>query len=177
MGNKLKGDIDTKARILGYGIGKNSSGDPQVVISMSVNFNPAAKDESEADWNTLTWYGNLGNETGREITGKALLVCGFKEDSQLHELGGGIESEILDKDRPINVNVGPSTYQSKTHDKVKWINAPGTGGSKAIEKMDSSEAKKMLSGINSKQMMSTIRNENAHLAKLAEEGDADEELF
>ena len=181
---KLKQDIWTKGRITDYGLGKNGSGDPQVVISFLVNLKPEAKDESEAEWYGMTWYGNLGSEKGREITGKALLICGFKEGSVLADLGAGKDADVLDMNRPINMQVGPDTYYSKkektdvTKDKIKWINAPGEGGGGGqVEKMDNSEAKKLLSSINTKKMMSQIRSENAHLAKLAEEDDEENTLF
>ena len=161
----LETDIHTKAKILDYGVSANGKGNPQVFIEAAVE---------GATYPTVTWFGQLTSEGSREITLKALLICGFKKNSDFSQIAEGKEGGALDVGRVVDVLFGPETWEGKTREKIKYFNAPGSG-SGSVQRFDASEAKKALSAFNLKAEMAAVRNENPNLDKISE--GVSEEMF
>jgi len=124
------------AKIKNYGISMTKENLPQVSIDFEC-----------ADGKSRTWRGSLKSEASRAITFKALDVCGFKGDDP-GLLAAGLETGLLDTQIDVDLTIANETYNEKTFEKIKWINAVGGHGFKnALSKED---AAKVFNGMNLK---------------------------
>lgn len=121
------------ARIVNYGVKKTKSGDPAPTIAFEVELADKSK-------HRVFWQGSF-NGGGREITAKALLVCGLK-DVRAFTAGAmarGVDTKLLDTTKDVNIVVIHETSQdgANRYAKVQWINEAGGGRFKnAIEQAE-----------------------------------------
>lgn len=59
----------------------------------------------EGDYDTLNWNGNFLNDVGIDIAMKVFATCGMRSGDDIHRLGEGITSGILDDTREYRVKV------------------------------------------------------------------------
>lgn len=120
-----------EGKILDYGIGETKMGNPQIFVKFKIGEK------------SLTWFGSL-SEKAIEITGKALIACGFK-GTDLSVLADGLNSNALDLDKTLSLVVENEEYKGKTYTKIKWVNELNSG---ATEKLNKAGAVQKLSGMN-----------------------------
>lgn len=125
------------AKILDYGIGITKAGDPTVVVRFGFG-----------QGQSLIWNGSLKEGKAQEITIKALLTLGLSNEDNLEALADGIDSNLLDINREVEIDVQPDTYEGKTRMRIAWINP--LGGSTFRNAMSKNEFKIKLGGMNLK---------------------------
>ena len=86
--------------------------------------------EANGEMTTLTWQGHL-TDKAKEITFKALAVCGFDFTEMAKNwiaLGSGVSSGVLDTDREVSLVIAnePGT-DGKIYPSIKWVNHIGGG--------------------------------------------------
>lgn len=124
------------AKCTQYGITLTKNGAPQVTVDFLCE-----------DGKTRTWRGSLNEGKAREITFKALDNLGFK-GSDPTDLVGGVETNLLDLDRQVDLTIGNEEWQGKTYEKVQWINR--VGGSSFKKALSKEDAIKAFKGMNLK---------------------------
>ncbi len=133
------------AKIIDYGIGTTKAGDPTVVVKFG--------------WGTysMIWNGSLKPGKAQEITIKALLRMGLKDDDKLENLADGTDSGLLDLEKDVELDVQMDTYDGKTRPKIAWINE--VGGGKFKNAMAKDEFKTKLGGLDIRNNLKAIRHE------------------
>jgi hypothetical protein len=101
-----------KAYVLDKIISENKSGNPQVVISLDVEF-------SDGERHVMNYYGQL-SEKAAEYTMNALVACGIQGNSVADPITKGLE---------VSVTVAEEIGQDgKSRLKIAWINKPSSMG-------------------------------------------------
>lgn len=143
---------DYKAKISGYGIRETQKGLPEPVIRFTL--------EDEGKPTSLNWRGSLNEGKAREITIKALLVCGLKT-SDLSALADGPSSGALDMNKEVMIRVSPEVgMDGKTYMTVKWVNELGGAAFKAAITRD--DAVKKMAGMNIDADVMLIAQDNGY---------------
>jgi hypothetical protein len=122
-----------------YGIGETKAGDPQVVITFTVDFGDAGQHD-------MNWYGTLKEGKGRDITLKALLAVGFHgEVAGLLDPDGG----AIAKGTQARLVIAEEARQdgNGTVHRIKWVNSMSGGGG-GIKRADPSAARAKLAKLN-----------------------------
>lgn len=123
--------------LLNHAISETRNGDPQAVVKFSVDADGPQQ---------ITWYGSFKPGKAQEITIKALLTCGLKDNNPAGPLEIGKEVSLV-----IDIEVGDD---GKERNKVQWINA--LGEIKKVIPMDMAKAK--LSSLEGAVMMARSKN-------------------
>lgn len=137
------------AKIKDYGIGSTKAGDPKAMIMFTF------KDENGTN-HEMTWNGSLKEGRAREITIDALLNCGLKGDD-LSQLANGIESNVLDANIEVELDIQHKEYEGKIGPRISWINRPG--GAAFRDKMEHTIAVQKMAGLNLKADVMARRKE------------------
>lgn len=130
-----------EARIANYGIKKTKAGDPAPTIVFEVTVDGAKQ--------RVFWQGSFKDGQARDITMKALAVCGFVNVRSFANLAEGINSGLLDMNKDLQITVEHETAQDgsgKRFARVRWINE--AGGGKFKDAMDLQEATVLMQGMN-----------------------------
>lgn len=141
------------AKIVNYGVRPTKAGEPNIVIMFEVTADGAPQ--------RVGWRGSLKEGLGRDITLKALSVCGFVNYKQFHLLADGPKSNLLDMKKSVQVVVEhekATDGTDKKFAKVRWINEEG--GGKFKDAMDSANAKVLMEGMGLEADFLRIANEN-----------------
>lgn len=139
-------------KILNYGIQKTKKIEPEPVIEFQVM-------DSQGVPGRVFWRSSLNNETGIDITLKALIACGLQRVEDLHALADGPKSGLLDQQKELRLTVVHETYNGQTVPKVKWVNDPEEAAARAAEYMvDKQQASQMLRSIDLRAKFSKIKN-------------------
>ena len=93
------------AKAVNAGIGMSKKNEPQPWIKFAVG------------GEEITWYGNISNEKGQEITAKALINAGF-EGRDIADLNN--QFMVVFTPKEVELQIGE--YKGKP--KVEWVNAP-----------------------------------------------------
>lgn len=110
------------ARISNYGIKKTRAGDPAPTIVFEVSVDGAS--------HRVFWQGTLKDGPGRDITMKALSVCGFTNVRAFPYLADGVASGLLDTKKEVQITIEHEKAiddPEKVYPRVKWINDAGGG--------------------------------------------------
>ena len=113
--------MDLKAKIKSYTVSEAKNGNPQVAIQ----FNVLMPDGSQK---TLSWYGSFSGGA-KDITLKALIICGLKDFRGLKNLVNGVASGLLDCTKELVLVAEDEMYRKEsgamgTRTNVKFINDP-----------------------------------------------------
>lgn len=130
-----------EARIANYGVKKTKAGDPAPTIVFEVSVDGVKQ--------RVFWQGSLKDGQARDITLKALAVCGFKNVRSFANLADGISSGLLDMDKDVQITVEHETSQDgsgKRFARVRWVNE--AGGGKFKDAIDLQEATVLMQGMN-----------------------------
>lgn len=148
------------AKILNYGIKKTKAGDPAPTIAFEV--------EVRGGKHKVFWQGSLKDGPARDISLKALMVCGFTNPNAFPYLANGIESGLLDLTKEVQVTVEHETVEevddktgqtiTKKYPRVRWINE--SGGGKFKNAIDVSEAAILMSTMGLEADFFRIANES-----------------
>lgn len=94
--------------LIQHAISETRNGDPQAVVKFSVDADGPQQ---------ITWYGSFKPGKAQEITIKALLTCGLRDNNPAGPLEIGKEVSLV-----IDVEKGDD---NKERNKVLWINSLG----------------------------------------------------
>jgi hypothetical protein len=130
--------------VVDYGINETKKGMPQIFIQ----FNLTELNKK------LTWFGSVANDKAIEITGQALIRCGFKK-TDFAVLANGKASGELDMGKSLNLVVEHNTWEGKTSAKIAWVNE--LGGPQ--NKLDQAGAVQKLAGLNISGKMIQLQQE------------------
>ena len=122
------------ATIKNYGVGESSTGKAKIDIQFGF------KDQDGVE-QTLWWNGYM-TEKSIQITAKALVNCGLK-GSDYDKLAYGVESGMLNIEKPVEIEVVHDTFEGKTREKIAWVNRPG-----GAQFMEPGMASQKLKGLN-----------------------------
>lgn len=115
-----------KAHVMDYGFKETKAKDG---ILANILFEVVDSDGALHD---VYWQGSFKNDKAKEITLKALLVCGlecnFSSAADYKRFNQGKGSGCLDESRMIETHVINEEYEGKTYTKVQWVNEFGSGG-------------------------------------------------
>ena len=127
------------AKILNYGLTKTKAGSPEPTIVFEVL--------EDGNPHRVFWRSSLKDGPAREITLKALAICGFKNLRGFAYLADGIQSGLLDMEKEVQITVEheTNTENGKRYAKVRWINE--SGGNKFKSAICVSEAAQLMSGM------------------------------
>lgn len=114
-------DGNYRARPMGFVLKESKNGNPYVEGVFALVEQPGIE---------LFWNGGL-SEKGRDITFKALRLCGWRGDD-LTAIGFNQDAEVA-------VVVEAEEYNNKMHSKVKWVNS--LGGKRVESNLDAGRAK------------------------------------
>ena len=114
-----------EAKIVDYTIGESKNNRPQVVITFEFLYED---EDGTKRLKRLNWYGSL-YAGAVPITLKTLIHCGLNESNfdKLEKLVLGVESELLDTERPRNIDVQEAAHWQdvgKIETKIMWVNDP-----------------------------------------------------
>lgn len=112
-----------RATILNHAISETKDGNPQAAVTFSF--------ESEGKSQSMTWFGSFKEGKARDITIKALLVCGLKGNNPAGDLDIGREVSIVIENE--------EGQDGKIRARVRWVNA--LGGVKNVLPADQAKAK------------------------------------
>lgn len=114
------------------GISETKKGNPQTFVTF---FIPQIEKK-------ITWFGGLTSEKAIEITGAALIRCGFR-GTDLSALTQGVS--VLDQNKQVELVIENDEWEGKIYTRVKWVNEVG-GGLK--DKLDQAGAAQKMAGYN-----------------------------
>lgn len=114
------------------GISETKSGKPQVFVTFLI---PQIEKK-------ITWFGGLSSDKAIEITGAALIRCGFR-GTDLTALTSGIA--VLNQEKQVELVIENDEWEGKVYTRVKWVNEIG-GGMK--DKLDQAGAAQKMAGYN-----------------------------
>jgi hypothetical protein len=118
-----------RAKINEYGITLTQAGKPQCTVSFKVKV-------SDTEYKNITWYGSLNEGGARDITVKALITMGYKENLlEKFSLGEGLN---IEKEFSVEI-IQECGQDGKYRTKIKWINDPSAENqfqNKFISKQD-----------------------------------------
>jgi hypothetical protein len=98
-----------KASIVKHAITETKSGDPQAVVTFDF--------DADGNQQQMTWYGSFKEGKAREITIRALLVCGLK---------GNNPAGPLEIGREVMLTIESEKDQNgKERLRIRWINPLG----------------------------------------------------
>lgn len=114
------------AKVVDYWVDKTQANVPRINIKLKLSV--------DQNQNILQWHGSLATEKSTAIVYKTLEICGLKSRSLIGTIANGPESNALDLNREVEVDV---VHENKTSREGKpyvwvsiaWIN--NAGGSKA----------------------------------------------
>jgi hypothetical protein len=112
-----------RATIISHAISETKAGDPQAAVTFSF--------DADGRSSTMTWFGSFKEGKAREITVKALLVCGLKGNNPAGDLEIGKEVSIV-----VEHETGED---GKVRAKVRWVNP--LGGIKNVMPAEMAKAK------------------------------------
>ena len=133
-----------EARIIDYTMTTNTKGDLQAAVRFTFN-------DGIADRN-MTWYGGFG-EKQLKHTLKALVTMGLR--GAVEEMADGVNSNILDVDKAVEIEVRHEEYNGKTTVKIAWVNALGGAAFKNLAAKADVKAK--LATLNIKGELAALR--------------------
>jgi len=145
--NKIQPGTYTKAKILDYGLSQSQTGTPCVFVQFSFN----EGDEQRK----LTWRSYFSDKAKAKTVETLVKVFGYKGNTA-EDIANGIGSNALNESQEYELVIDKDEYNGEKHDKIKWVNLPGGGGSK-IEKLDKSKASVLLGGMNLKAEFLSLR--------------------
>jgi len=132
------------AVIANYAIRKTKAGDPAPTIAFLVQ-------DKEGRQHKVFWQSGLNSDKGREITLKALLVCGLENPADLALMARGPESGVLNMQQPVSVTIEHEADQqdpTKIYPRVRWVNAIGEQGSGEMRNtIEEDEARMLLASL------------------------------
>jgi hypothetical protein len=141
-----------QGKIVDYRIQKTKKEEPEPNIEFKVK-------DLQGNFSKIFWRGSLNNETGIEITLKALMACGLQNPDDIYKMADGVKSGVLDTDKILSVTVVHETYNGNTKAIVKWVNDPEEEAARAAEySMDANTAKKMLGSIGLRGRFNAIKS-------------------
>jgi Zn-dependent M28 family amino/carboxypeptidase len=141
------------AKIGNYGIKKTKAGDPAPTIVFEVNVDGAN--------HRVFWQGTLKDGPGRDITMKALAVCGFTNVRAFPYLADGLSSGLLDVKKEVQITVEHEKAiddPEKVYPRVKWIN--DAGGGKFKDAISTQDAITLMQGMGLEGDFMRIAQEN-----------------
>lgn len=97
-----------KATVISHAISETKAGLPQAAVTFSF--------EADGRPQSLTWFGSFKEGKAREITAKALIVCGLKGNNPAGDLEIGREVSIVVEDE--------TGDDGKVRSKIRWVNPP-----------------------------------------------------
>jgi len=133
------------AVITDYGVSASKAGDPMITVQFSFD-----------NGKSLFWNGSL-KEKAQEITLKALLRMGLRDEERLADLADGLDSKLLDTTKQLEIDVGMDTYEGKTKPRINWVN--DLGGGKFRNAMDKNNFKVKIAGLNLKTTIKALKFE------------------
>lgn len=137
------------ARVVDYAFRTTKSGDPEP----QVRFRWIDEENNVCEWN---WRGSLKEGKAREITLKALGVCGFTGDD-LSVIADGVSSAALDTSKDVSISVIlEKGTDGKDYPKINWVNE--VGGATFQETIDRGQAKLLLQGMNIKADLAAMKS-------------------
>jgi len=145
-----------QAKIVNYGIKKTKAGDPAPTIAFEVVVNKETNEKCR-----VFWQGTLKDGGGRDITMKALAVCGFKNFRVFYLLADGLDSGLLDTEAEVQITVEHEAAMDgsgKKYSRVRWINQ--SGGNKFKDAIGADEAKTLMRGMGLEADFMRIAQEN-----------------
>lgn len=107
--------------VLDYGVveGKTS---PQVKVTFAIE-----------DGTKFSWFGNLSNEKGQEITTRNLITLGATP-ANIDKVEQGVASGVLNVTKKFELVVADRVWKDKTYTEIKYINDPETAKKQAFVK-------------------------------------------
>lgn len=111
------------AKIISHSITETKDGNPQASVTFSF--------EADGKPQSMTWFGSFKEGKAREITVKALLVCGLKGNNPAGSLDIGREVSIVVED--------DEGQDGKMRSRIRWVNA--LGGSRNVIPQDMAKSK------------------------------------
>lgn len=151
-----------QAKILNYGITKTKAGDPSPAIIFEVTLVDGSK-------HRVPWKGSLKDGPARNISLKALAVCGFSNVGAFSYLANGLESGLLDTNKEVQITVEHETglqdpekpnEEPKRYARVRWVNE--SGGGKFKHSLDVQETAVLLKGMGLEADFMKIAKENGY---------------
>lgn len=141
-----------KAKVIGYALVETAKGLPSPAIKFELIVGEAKEH--------LTWYGSLNEGTARNITGKALLVCGFS-GTDISKMAEGPSSGVLDMAKEVLLDVDIETdTNGKKRNRVQWINE--LGGAAFQKAMTKATAVQKCAGLNFGADIMRLRQEHGY---------------
>ena len=125
------------------GISETKNGNPQAFVTFMI---PQIEKK-------ITWFGGFTSEKAIEITGAALIRCGFR-GTDLSTLVEGVS--VLDSNKTLELVIEKEEWNGKVYTKVKWVNEVG-GGLK--DKLDRAGAAQKMAGYNISGTMIKLQQE------------------
>src|SRR5690606_13826997 len=107
------------AKLVDYYIGKTNQGLPQAELWFEF--------EAEGTKRTMPYFGTFKEGKGREITLKALLVCGLRgNDPSILTLGK--EGNGLELGKEVSITISQENDQDgRARNRIQWVNPLGGG--------------------------------------------------
>lgn len=144
MSNKIKSGTYSKAKIKDYGLSKSQTGTPCVFVQ----FEFVEKTDAGDQIRRLTWRSYF-TEKAKEKTVETLIKIFKYQGDDGSDIANGIGSNVLNESQEYDLVIEKEEYNNELHDKIRWVNLPGSGGGK-VEKLSKSEASVLLGGMSLK---------------------------
>jgi len=142
------------AKIVNYGLKKTKAGDPAPTIAFEVVV--------DAKPYRVYWQGSLKDGTARDITLKALAICGFTNVRSFANIADGPSTGLLDTEKEVQVTIQHQMDEvtGNKYIRVQWINE--SGGGKFKDAIGLQEAQVLIQGMGLEADFMRIAKENGY---------------